>query len=98
LIISFRVNNDPSLQEKLLEQANQNEISNTTSTPVNTTPTATQPTTAPVVQPAPAAQPTSANPVAVPVPVVVPTASVSVATPEAQASTTQQPTTTEVQP
>ena len=54
LILSFRINDDPSLQDKLIEQANQNEIANTSTTtpaPLNNTTTPVAPA-APVTQPA----------------------------------------------
>jgi hypothetical protein len=46
LILSFRINNDPSLQDKLLEQANQSEIANTSTAapaPLNNATTSTTP-------------------------------------------------------
>ena len=65
MILSFRINDDPSLQDKLIEQANQNEIANTSTTtpaPLNNTTTPVAPAT-PVAQPnAPVTQP--ATPVA----------------------------------
>jgi hypothetical protein len=60
LILSFRINDDPSLQDKLIEQANQNEIANTSTTtpaPLNNTTTPAAPTT-PVAQPAAPVAPT----------------------------------------
>jgi len=51
LILSFRVNNDPSLQDELIKQADQNEIANTSTTPSNTTATPAQPVITSVAQP-----------------------------------------------
>ena len=91
LIMSFRINNNPSLQDQLVEQANQNEIANTSTTPtslndINTTATPAQPSEQATNQPAPATQPEAPAPVAVPVPVAVPTPE-SQAPAEAQATT-----------
>jgi len=55
LILSFRINDDPSLQDKLIEQANQNEIANTSTT----TPAPLNNTTTPVAPATPVAQPTA---------------------------------------
>ncbi len=90
LIMSFKANNDPSLQEKLIQQADENEIANASTTPTSLNDinnTATQSTGQPTTdQPAPAAQPETPPAVTVPVPVAVPT-------PESQAPAEAQPTT-----
>jgi len=52
LILSFRINNDPSLQDKLIEQANQSEIANTSTAapaPLNNTTMSAAPAAQPVV-------------------------------------------------
>jgi len=93
LILSFRVNNDPSLQDELIKQADQNEIANnSTAVPSNNTVTPTQ--TAPVAQPT---QPGTAAPVTVSVPVAAP-ATQPVPTGEVQQTTAVQQPTNEVQP
>ena len=91
MILSFRINDDPSLQDKLIEQANQNEIANTSTT----TPAPLNNTTTPVAPATPVAQPTA--------PVTQPTAPVTQPATPVASTDTQQPVTAqqpvgEVQP
>ena len=82
LILSFRVNDDPSLQSQVLEQANQNEIAQWSITTSNAQPVVATPDAQPVVA-IPDAQPVVATPDAQPV-VATPDAKPVVTTPDTQ--------------